>query len=385
MLIFLAALSLSLDGDSYSLLSSNKRYTGDWEFGGTAFISDSAELVLTSNASKATGFARFPQRLPSESWSASVTFTFAPDSPQSEFALWFTKDFGPTGHIFGGPLQFYGIGVLFLYNGSAIHLEVRENDNRGQFTSYHFFPIFETILKNSTVTAAVSYEAPTLVINVTTDGIGHTVYETQPRVRVRRTWLAITAQNGKQGFPIVVNSIKLENFPDEAAPTPPETGLVVLERVSEKGSGTIEEILSSFDELIEYMEPLANRSEAQRILTDSMLPFVEKWQRRSYAIVRSSEAVRSRLIDGLLGIAASLSEVKADINASFRELKAEVHEVESTLYFGVLKGYHIHRHIRQERKSLAKSWTVKVLLWISGAEVVAALVLVVSQVIRERS
>jgi hypothetical protein len=123
-------------GDSErAFLKRNEKYNGEWEYDGSGSLTDLGDLRFGPTPNYPTGYAWFTQRLPSEFWSATLSFTFAPLANAAELGIWLTKDFGPQGPVFGGPIQFTGVALLCLYNNGKFEFELRENDGRGVFAS----------------------------------------------------------------------------------------------------------------------------------------------------------------------------------------------------------------------------------------------------------
>ena len=127
-------------------IEQSKKYPGEWEIGITAeYMNDT--FFLTNDEKHGSGYAWLEDRLPQNNWTAEIEFNITNHPVQTTFAIWITKDYGPVGAAFGGPLQFTGVGILFLYDGSENQLkcEIREISQAlsAKYTTYMFFPSYQ--------------------------------------------------------------------------------------------------------------------------------------------------------------------------------------------------------------------------------------------------
>lgn len=386
---FLLAVFCSAVVTDRKYIENNKRYSGTWEYGESATIEDpeNGKLILTSNEKKVKGLAWFSQRLPSEKWSVDVEFTMEKESSSSGLGIWFTKDYGAIGNCFGGPQSFKGVAVLCYYNGTEMMMEFRENDGHGQFTSYAFFPTLMISPKSPTVIVSLKYASKFLNITVKCDGNESVLFSDKPRVMVRRTWLAITGQNTNPGFEITLDSVNVQGpkkLPEfKKVEKQENTVLPLLHSVVEKRDINAVDIIGCLDELISYAEPLANASYTTKYVRDNMLPFTEKWQRRSLAVMTEMNSLKEKLIKDLNETELVFEILKNEVDTAFAKMREGIHDIESELYFGVLKGYDLDHKIRQAKKAIKKGGIIKILIGISIAETLVAIGFVIVHLVKK--
>jgi hypothetical protein len=370
---------------SRTFLKRNKDYTGEWEYGDAAFLSDSGQLHLTRSSAGSTGYAWFPQRLPSEAWFGNFSFTFPTPGSSSLVGIWVTKDFGPRGPVFGGPVQFTGVALLCLFANQSLEFELRENDGRGRFVSYMFFPTFVHTSKTSTFSVSFNYSSPRLTVTLNIDNNVTTIFSDKPRVRVRRCWLGVTGRTVVPPGVIAVNSIRLDG-----PRAPPETGTVgreahsQLESLTKSSNPDIGGVLRVFDDLIDHSQAIVDASGLSAAVVNTLQPLVTNWQRRSLAIVKEVREMQSKLRTELNGTVDAVAALRYEVERGVRDVQAEIHDLESDLYFGVLKSYHLTHSLRKAKKTPKKQYWIKRLITFSVAEVGLLVAFLIVQIAREQ-
>jgi hypothetical protein len=305
----------------------------------------------------------------------------------SQVGVWFTKDFGPVGSIFGGPIQFTGVSLLCLFSGMVFEFELRENDGKGQFVSYQFFPKLVLKSERPSFTCMFNYSSPILRVAIDVDGNRTILFDDRPRVRIRRSFLAVTGQNGKVGCPVLVNAIRLEGpqiRSDAKSPRAPEAVLGALEQRLASGAGCdCRSLLAHVERLTDYSRRVGESSDLDVIVRRLLVPVVGDWQRRSSAIVNDIARLRTSLDAGLNATVGQLALLKGDMQREFVAMKTEIHDIESDLYFGVLKNYQLQRNLSEATEIPQKEKTVRNLVILLIGEVSLALVFLVASLVHE--
>ena len=124
------------------------KYPGEWEIG-EATVFENGTFYLINNNPNSRGYAWLSPKFPESNWTTNITFSFPQQNDQINIGIWFTKDFGAQGPIFGGPQTFHGYSVLAAYHKNLFSLEIRENDGKAK-NFIGFFPCYEEIIQNST-------------------------------------------------------------------------------------------------------------------------------------------------------------------------------------------------------------------------------------------
>jgi hypothetical protein len=113
-------------------------------------------------------------------------------------------------------------------------------------------------------------------------------------------------------------------------------------------------------------------------------PITTAWQRRSFAIVKEVRTVRARLIEELNETVGKIAVLRFDIEREVRDVKTEIHDLESELYFGVLKSYQLTHKLRKAKKTPKKQTAIKWLITGAIAEVGVMVAVLIVQIAREQ-
>ncbi|OHT17116.1 hypothetical protein TRFO_12632 [Tritrichomonas foetus] len=414
LLYFILSKTESNQNEIRRFISRNPNFSGDWEYGGDAKISNIPQinlgLFLTNEQKTSSGYSWLTQRLPSEQWHAEIKLNFTLNYHSSKIGIWMTKDFGANGTIFGGPVTFHGVGLLFQYNGTSIVFEVRENDGHNDYLPEDFYPTFEVpFLLSSEIILYLNFSAPFLKIDAKINDENLTIFHERPRVKVRRHWFSITSQNNDDNFigkPIFLNSVifsgKKVPQTQKHIQTRKNKTLPMLsslyeqvklmagsdnsEKHSKRKKNDIEaiEIIKCFDELSEFTSSLSSTDEVISAVNDHTVSFSEKWQRRSISIQKKTEELRNKIQQEMNETTHLVAEFQSDIKKDFEQLKNEVHDLESDLYFKVLEGYSLSKELGRTKKSVKKGGIPKFLMYTSLVEVVLMFVFMVLEIRQSR-
>ena len=348
-------------------ISRHDSFTGTWEYGGNASLSD-AGLAIPRDS---IGFAWFSRQLPSQKWKVNATVHL---ENTADFALWFTDNFGLTGESFGGPHLFKGVAVLVRYNGTTISLEIRENDGKEEFKPSQFFPRYECTPKQAKFVIECFFFNHTLNISFGVDGRSELVFSEKLRVALRKPWLGFTAKTQSQ---VTLESVRVKGPKKMKKFTKPENethheSQFLTEMKDKNAKVGVIDVIKCVDELVTRVDPVADSAYVEKYVRDSLVEFADKWQRRSLNIVTETSELRVQLEFELNTTRDAIEDLKYDVDRVFKKMKKDVHDIESELYFGVLKGYDLDHNIRKTKKELKKSWLIPGLLAVSICETIVA-------------
>jgi hypothetical protein len=114
-----------------------------------------------------------------------------------------------------------------------------------------------------------------------------------------------------------------------------------------------------------------------------MISSVAKWQRRSLAIMKEVGDMRVRLVDELNQTIDKIASLRYEVLRGVHDVQTEIHELESELYFAVLKSYHLTHAIRKAKKTPKKQMFVKSMIRISVIEIGLVTAFLLLQIVRE--
>lgn len=376
--------------ESRKYITHNEHFSGDWEYGKNAsLIENDKALVLVPNLKNVSGYAWLTQRLPSEHWISNINLSFQKGFSSSTIGIWMTKDFGPTGEVFGGPSQFHGICILMHYNGTSIFTEIRENDGKEKFDELFFYPSSIEPFSSQNLLLTINYTSPYLSINITIDKNTKNIFNEKPRVKVRRHWFSITGQNNDKkpfyGNQIKVNSIlfkgeKVQQIFKQIKFRKSNTSMPMISALSNNlNSSSLKndflvdaiEIIKCFDELIDFSSSLSTRNEVLFVVNDQVTTFSDKWQRRAISMTKKTEEIKVKIIQQLNNTENALKQVKDDLQVQLEDFRDDIHKIESDLYFKVLEGYKLSKQLKEERKIVKKGGIPKKLMYATIMEIAA--------------
>ena len=386
---FLLLLFVTVFSDSANttrrFISRNPNYSGDWELGGNAEVVDGI-LQFPEDLRFGDGYAWLTQRLPSEKWRCRVTMNLTSIGPNNfgKVGIWLTKDFGTTGEIFGGPSKFYGFAILVMIVENKIDIETRENDGHEEFKGNEFAPKFNCTLKNPVVDFEIEYQSPVLRVNVTADQNEYVVFHEKPRVKVRRHWFSISSNSITRKEPILVNSVLFSGNKvpqtQEMINTRKNQTLPILSslyhQVKENKSDIhILEMIQCLDEVLELSSSLSSADEVLEVVSDKILSFSDKWQRRSINLTNKVFDLRMNIKSRLMDAEDAFNALLGDLQMDILNFQDEIQKIESDMYFQVLEGYSLSKSIKQEKKDVKKSFLPRCLMYTSIIEIIIVVLL----------
>jgi hypothetical protein len=100
---------------------------------------------------------------------------------------------------------------------------------------------------------------------------------------------------------------------------------------------------------------LAASSDLRRFVSSSLVLLVDQWQRRVGVITRESARLKQPLVMELNRTTDKIASLRDDVKNGFFQLKQEIHDVESELYLGVLKGFHLNRLLIDAKRQFSRT------------------------------
>ena len=215
LIFFLIFHSFSLDNIlDRKLMRMNPNFFGDWEFkGDLKFIEN--ELIFYDGKQHNFGLY-FSNKLPKEQWTASISLEFPKNRNISQLGIWFTKDFGVEGSIFGGQEQFTGFALLIAKFNKTMLIELRENDSKGKFSVSSFQPQTNlTLFDDENVSIFINYtENQRTSISILNNNQSVTIFDDIMRIFVKKYWFSITGMTSNYLLQKQIENDKLETLND---------------------------------------------------------------------------------------------------------------------------------------------------------------------------
>ena len=386
MLIFFFVFSLSDTVENRVFIQNNGNFTGAWEISGdSGFIGE--DFYLVPEKSRSIGGIFYTTPLP-ESFSAEINMTF--EGPTNEnpcnLGIWITKDYHQNPIVFGGPLSFEGVALMMVYNGSVLNTEFRKNDRHGRYISYQYFPTsFEEIYENRLQFRIENREGSNVSVFIRTGQKEKMIFNEIPLSSIKKYFLSVTTKNGKHPNVIKVQSALVSNDPDSdlkpivakkvnmIKQTKKESGKKGENRNNEKqiisSHATVDDVLDQILEFDLFSQEITKMADIRGLIQKEMLPFSDRWQRRSIRLMRETVGLRENLSNTLNNSHALLEKVKQDLEDNIVELMKSYKEVESELYYGISNSYDLHNEIKEEKKKGLHSIS-EILLYVGIGELI---------------
>lgn len=338
MLPFFLHFCVSTEIISRKFVECNSNFTGDWEYVDQAEYRNGT-VNLISNIPKTRGGMYFQNRLPSEKWAANISLDIANISLNSLSSIWITKDYAPSGVVFGGPLAFQGVSVLLLCSNKKLSVEVRENDGKGKYMSYSFFPAFNCVLSSGNITIEISYLEKSGKITIFHDNDKKVLFNDKFRVSIRRYWLGINAINTRNASIVTVKSAIINGTGltsrcnQGGVPKTPFFGAV-----NQTGNFTAQLVLDHLDSFYNLSHNLFSKLEIKEMVYREMIPFSDSWQRRSISIMQNSFNLKNKLLENLNYTKNAISSLEEEITTEVSEIRDDIRKIASEMYYGILNG-----------------------------------------------
>jgi hypothetical protein len=304
---------------------------GSWVLGGSALRQDDV-IMLAPPIQFSRGSAWTSVIIPGSDWSIEYNFRIHEGSSGGSLGFWVVDTYGSDGDLFGGSSIFQGIAVLLFVrradhtSRSSIGLTVlqhatktkAETDAVAQHTRVipyrKLFPIH----------LLMEISDGDFIVKIQGDGNDrmHEVYREKLIVNISNNYIGITAQSGALTSRFDLFSVKLKvpepekerdvHFPEDGPKSHfhPQTSTILrspffvktLELISRQSQNSGEfshnvtdpvEILEIADELTHVSHHVTSLKELNAFMSESIIPYTQKWHRRTVKIVDRVTAARN--------------------------------------------------------------------------------------------
>lgn len=353
----------------------NSRYSGSWEYSPKAQLNESI-LYLAPSIPHQNGIANYDAPLPNDNWSVLINFTMPKQESNVKTGIWFSHSLINPGICFGGQFSFKGLAILTVWNTTHFLIELRENDGQGTFTSLSFFPSLIKSILNENIIFNITYSSLTFNIKIINGDQIYELFNDRPRINVKKFMLAVTAMNIDSEEPVIVNSISIKPDPYEKFYQIAEYEEVPKIK-SPSNQTTAIQIIRFIDQIIDYTTDLAGREEVQGLIEETLLPFIDAWQRKSILIVNKTRALQEQLNEDLNQTRSGLKTLRGWVEEEFQDYRADLRTIESKLFFGILKGHNYNEELRNMKKSANRHPAIKWFVRIGVIEIIGLIILLI--------
>lgn len=344
MIWLLISISRSLLNRTF--ISRNKNFSKEWEYLGTAAL-EGSKLNLLKNKGNNFGAAWCTHRLQESNYTLDFTFQIPTgSSASSKFAIWITKNFGPKGPFFGGPLSFKGISILFQIKLGKLSVEICENEDDHLYELTSFSPTFDAIPKSSYFNVFISNdENSNLTIILRIDSHEHIIYSSTKHLKIDKYWLGVTALNSSEmSTPLYLESAKIkdndskEAFVESFVYHQKEKSLNSIQNLVSKiqkdnYKPNSSEIVQIIDQLGRTSNFITDEIDLDSIIHKTMTPFSQTWQKRSIKISKQIKAFSEKINEELDAAEQQFNVFKKDINQQISNFYGNISDIEESLYF----------------------------------------------------
>lgn len=298
---------------------------GNWEIGGSAAIF-SDKIILVPPIQFRQGLAWTQVEIPSGAWDITYNMTLHEGNGGGGFAFWFTNKYGANGPIYGGPANFKGLCliasikpdnalslIMVQQNGKGM-LSINELPHADKVVQYVTGKPFELKISFKGGMVKVFYNdklviQQELTVNLAKRYIGVTagcrkhftridmndVYfglEEQEEIETHEQTIGDNKANAEienteiyelRNPVFNVTQKELEKFEDV------NKDKLVIENTTEASAITVLDVI---DEINAASFDVASYSELNEFIQDNMLPYTQKWQRRTLKIVERVQKAR---------------------------------------------------------------------------------------------
>ena len=375
-------------------IQDNSNFTGSWEYSGVSMMDDENTFILLPGNSTKSGGAYSTQALKFHNFSAEFLVEFTPRQQITNLGIWITKNYHMEPRVFGGPLSFSGIGILMQYNGTTLATELRKNDERGKFVTYHFFPTSVVKLQKPQAKVRIQFSNNTITVFIN----GQKEIEDVPLQDIYKYYLSITGRNVKNASLVSVLSGYFSSDPeDDFKPTTKsvislhtnekeetEAARKEREEFQNKQRQEKQKDLQAFakmphnyrandvlDEVYTfslYTDVITKDKDIKKLIFNEIVPFADAWQRRSINIVKNTKNLRENLTVVLNETYTSLDQVRNEVDIQLGKLKRKLQSIESDLFFGINDGYELQNELKVHEQEGTKGLG-KILLLLGITEV----------------
>lgn len=342
-------------------VSRNQNYPGEWELGLSAIL-ENQQIFLIKDEPKAQGYAWLNQKFHQGNWTVNTTIHLPNIKDEIHFGLWFTKNFGIQGPIFGGPQSFYGLSILGMYSNSSLSIEIREDDSQSRL-NIGFFPTFFAQTQNTSIHFDIDFHNPYLSVFVTfvspeKGKVTEQIFHDRLRIKLSKPFFSITAKSFK--FPAYVLIEKVEipegitnneiTIPSQIPSTLDNISNVTIKSDKIHDQKWVPIALDCFVDLVNGAFSMATPDDIEKTIIVEVIPFSQAWQRRSLYIKEQSHNLSLTLKDQLQNATDVFKNYKNFLHQYMMKMNGQIHDILSELYFGILDSYNITVDLKESKK-----------------------------------
>lgn len=247
-------------------------------------------------------------------------------------------------------------------NSTHFMTEFRENDGKGQFSFLSFSPSLSKKVNDNLLIFEIQRYSRSLSILIKNGNETSTLFNDRQRIFSKKSLLAVSAQNLDSDESIVVNYIhvqsstiteyvepEIKNFEPDIDFSPDQTSAM--------------DVVKFVDQVISFSSALAERNSIQNLIEETLLPFVDSWQRRSIVIVNKTRKLSDQLNVQLNETRIGLNSFKTFLDSEFKDYRADVSSFESKLFFGIMKAHTYNTQLRDIKKDATRrpaiTWMIR--------------------------
>ena len=388
-MFYFFTLSLCDTVENRVFIQNNPNFTGSWEYSGDSLIDQNNIFYLLPENSKNASGAYYTSSLKFHNFSSDFVIKFSPNEKQiTNLGIWITKDYHMDARVFGGPLTFSGIGLLLQFNGTVLSTELRKNNERGKFLTYHFFPTSFVTLNDFIAHIRIIYKNDTIIVYIN----DKKEFEEVPLQNIYKFYMSITGNQVHEHSPVsVISALVSKDCDDNFLPIQKTvTSFNIDSKDSierdkkakqeyqrmEKSQSTprkpesykIDEVLDELFTFSLYTDVITKDKDVKNLIFNEFVPYADAWQRRSINIVKKTQNLRKNLTIVLNESYKSLALVKYEVDTQLGKLKKKLQSIESDIFFGINDGYSLQDDIKAHEEEGTKG-IGKILLLVGITEV----------------
>ena len=348
------SLSVRMNADlSPPFYPSDNGRIGYWEFSGAAQVNHNS-IMLVPPIQFRKGGAWTNVEVPSGDWSINLQFQITSSDAGGGFGLWIIDKYGANGPLNGGPDHFCGLAILAnVINSNSIQLRVLQSSSPVVDQTSNLPDSVATVnfTENEPFTITAQFSGASLILLLR----GAEVHRVSVQENLAKLFIGVTAATDQRvaRFDLISASFDLDTggFAEElrkhekqmqtndAHYSPnrnlllrqPAFNLTVTElqnRDFTRGTrpeATISHLFDIIEELGTAVNGVASYSELSAFIRETLVPYTEKWQRRTMRMVDRVREARD--------VAGAASNYTRDmVNAFKAELGAEAIRTTEKIY-----------------------------------------------------
>jgi hypothetical protein len=316
---------------------------GYWSLGGSALRDDNL-IMLTPPIQFSRGSVWTNVEIPPADWSLQYEFKIHEGVFGGGMGFWFVDSYGSDGDLFGGSSTFQGLAILLSVrtpnrgSRSDIGLAVVQNPTKSTIENDDIAKLTQIIpfKQAQPLQLSVRLRHGEISVSIDPEGLGHSheIYNRPLVVDLSANFIGVTAQCDKYTSRFDLHSIKFDipelkhdrpasfgrNGPKSSYipatssalrnPLFVKTSAVLSENSEEPGTFTVLDIV---DELTRVSHSTTSFKELNAFVGDSLIPYTQKWHRRTLKISGKVQEARN-----VLGAAWNYThDMLDDLNRTF--------------------------------------------------------------------